>query len=328
VPSAASSPEMSDRPPPWQGPLQILSLDGGGLKGLFSAALLAQLEEDLETRLVDHFDLIVGTSTGGLIALGLGAGIPLPKMVEFYERIGPKVFKTGLLRTVKQAVRAKHSAKPLRDALEEVFGDAILGESEKRLVIPSYSLDDDDVYLFKTPHHTRLKRDGRVPMVDVALATSAAPIYLPSAHLGHQRLIDGGVWANNPTFIGIAEAVSMLGANLDQVRVLSLGTTDPVKSRPRRLQRGGVLQWGLSVTPLILRAQALGTFHASEHLLGQAGRLTRIDPTVEDGLFGLDKLDPVRIQGLAATVSRNCGPQVEPFKQHRAAPYVPTGKVR
>jgi patatin-like phospholipase/acyl hydrolase len=329
LPSPCDSPVAPDAPPPpWEGPLQILSLDGGGLKGLFPAALLAQFEKDLGTRMVDHFDLIVGTSTGGLIALGLGAGVPLKTMVGFYERLGPKVFKTGRHRTALQFVRAKNSAGRLREALEEVFERRVLGESTKRLVIPAYSLDEDAPYLFKTPHHARFKRDGAVTMVDVALATSAAPTYLPSARVGNQRLIDGGVWANNPTFVGVAEAVSMLGAGLDQIRVLSLGTTDPVTSRPGRLERGGFLQWGRQVTPLVLRAQALGTLNASIHLLGYSGRLTRIDPTVEDGLFDLDDLNPVRIQGLAETVSRRCSPQVEHFMEHRAGPYVPAGKVR
>jgi uncharacterized protein len=328
VRSAASSPWMNDQPPPWDGPLQILSLDGGGLKGLFQAALLAQFEKDLEISVVDHFDLIVGMSTGGLVALGLGAGVPLSAMVDFYVRLGPRVFRSGPLRSARRLVRSKHSAKYLRGALKEVLEDRLLGQSAKRLVIPAYSLDDDDVYLFKTPHHTRLKRDGVVPMVDVALATSAAPTYLPAARVGNQRLIDGGVWANNPTFVGVAEAVSMLGATLGQIRVLSLGTTDAVTSHPGRLNRGGFLQWAPSVTSLILRAQALGTFHASEHLLGQVGRLTRIDPPVQDGLFDMDKLDSVRIRGLAETVSRKCNPVVEEFTTHRAAPYVPTGKVR
>ena len=72
---------------------QILSLDGGGIKGLFSAAILAFLEEDLETKIIDHFDLIVGTSTGGLIALGLGAGLTPRELVEFYVANGPKIFQ-------------------------------------------------------------------------------------------------------------------------------------------------------------------------------------------------------------------------------------------
>jgi patatin-like phospholipase/acyl hydrolase len=248
-------------------------------------------------------------------------------MVDLYARLGPDVFKTGRLRNLKTLVRAKHQAEPLRAALEKVFGDTTLGQSQKRLVIPSYSLDDDEVYLFKTPHHTRLKRDGKESMVDVGLATSAAPMYLPATRLGHQRLIDGGVWANNPTFVGVAEAVSMLGASLDQISVLSIGTTDPAVNRPDTLIKGGIAQWLKHAPSLILRAQSLGTMHAAEHLLGPVGGLTRIDPTVPDGLFALDKLDSSRIRGLADTVSRKCSPQVEPFRQHVAAKYVPTGRV-
>ncbi len=311
----------------WDGPMQILSLDGGGLKGLFGAALLAQVEQDLGTSLVDHFDLIVGTSTGGLVALGMGAGVPLAEMVDFYVRLGPQVFRSGGFRELRKWVGAKHRGAPLRAALEEVFDGKILGQSGKRLVIPSYSLDDDEVYLFKTPHHRRLRRDGQELMVDVALATSAAPTYLPAARLGNRRLIDGGVWANNPTFVGVAEAVSMLGARLDQISVLSVGTTDPVTDRPDRLVRGGVLQWAGHAPSLVLRAQSLGTLHAAEHLLGQSGRLTRIDQTVQDGLFDLDRLDSRRIRGLADTVSRKWSPQVEPFTDHIASAYVPTGRT-
>jgi patatin-like phospholipase/acyl hydrolase len=237
------------------------------------------------------------------------------------------VFKTGPLRNVTKWIRAKHPSGPLRDALEQIFGDRTLGQSEKRLVIPSYSLDDNEVYLFKTPHHIRLRRDGKERMVDVALATSAAPTYLPAARLRNQRLIDGGVWANNPTFVGVAEAISMLGARLDQVSVLSIGTTDPVTDLPDSLMRGGVLQWAKHAPQLILRAQSLGTLHAAEHLLGQAGRLTRINCPVPDGLFDLDKLDAGRIRGLAETVGRKCSPQVRAFTEHLAPEYVPTGRT-
>lgn len=324
---SATTTVMNDAAAPWEGPLQILSLDGGGLKGLFGAALLAGLEKDFGTSMAEHFDLIVGTSTGGLVALGMGAGLPLSDMVGFYEQLGPKVFKGGPVRNLTKLVRPMHPGQPLRDALEQIFEQRTLGQSEKRLVIPSYSLDDNEVYLFKTPHHSRLTRDGRERMVDVALATSAAPTYLPAARLRNQRLIDGGVWANNPTFVGVAEAISMLGARLDQVRVLSIGTTDPVTDLPDSLMCGGVLQWAKHAPQLILRAQSLGTLHAAEHLLGQAGRLTRINCPVPEGLFDLDKLSPSRIQGLAETVGRKCSPQVRPFTEHVASRYVPSGRV-
>lgn len=119
---------------------QILALDGGGLRGIFSAAVLAGLEEDLGISIVDHFDLITGTSTGGIIALGLGLGLSPRQMVEFYVEAGPTVFRNRMgLRTARQFLRAKYAAGPLRSALTDVFGSRTFGESTKRLVIPSYN---------------------------------------------------------------------------------------------------------------------------------------------------------------------------------------------
>ena len=183
---------------------QILSLDGGGLRGIFSAAILARLEEDLDTSIVDHFDLIAGTSTGGVIALGLGLGMRPRQIVEFYTRLGPRVFRNPLgLRSARQLLRAKYAPGPLRSALADVFGDRTFGQSTKRLVITSYNLGTDDVYLFRTAHHPRLVRDWRERAVDVAMATSAAPTYLPGFPLSGTRLVDGGVWANNPAMVAV-----------------------------------------------------------------------------------------------------------------------------
>jgi patatin-like phospholipase/acyl hydrolase len=294
---------------------QILSLDGGGLKGLFSAAVLAEFERDLKVSFIDHFDLICGTSTGGLIALGLGAGMTPDEIVEFYVTHGPQIFPR---RTwIRQIVSAKHSPEPLRAALEEIFGDRVLRDSKKRLVIPSFSLVADDVYVFKTPHHHRLVRDGSELMVDVAMATSAAPTFLPVFMLRNNRLIDGGVWATNPTFAGIAEAISMLGVPLSAIHVLSLGTTDAISANKTSLDRGGFFQWRRAGTKILLRAQALGTLHAAEHLI-TPDHIERIDPKVPDGLFHLDRLDAAAIRGVAEDVSRRCSPRIAPFTAHRA----------
>jgi len=94
---------------------QILSLDGGGLRGMYTAAVLARLEEDLGIRIVDHFDLIAGTSTGGIIALGLGLGMTPREILEFYAAHGPRIFRdrTGL-RSLRRISRTKYSAEPLR----------------------------------------------------------------------------------------------------------------------------------------------------------------------------------------------------------------------
>ncbi|MRS05906.1 patatin, partial [bacterium] len=130
---------------------QILSLDGGGIKGLFSAAVLAAIEEDLRLNIVDHFDLIAGTSTGGIIAIGIGLGMSPREIVEFYLREGPKIFPRwlGTKRFQHWAYR-KFSSEPLITALQSCFSGKRFGDSKKRLVIPAYNLGEDDVYIFRT----------------------------------------------------------------------------------------------------------------------------------------------------------------------------------
>lgn len=299
---------------------QILSLDGGGLKGLFSAALLAALEADLDVTIADHFDLITGTSTGGIIALALGAGMSPAEIVSFYEVEGSGIFGHKR-RGLKRIRRAGHRPDRLRAALTKVFGDRTLGASTKRLVIPAYSITEQDVYIFKTSHHEQFNRDGRELMVEVAMATTAAPTFLPAFHLRNNRLIDGGVWANNPTLVGVVEAVSVLDRPLDEIRVLSLGTTDEVTHLGTELDDGGWLQWGRNAGSL-LRAQTLGTFHAAEHLIGKESIL-RIDPRVPADLFRLDRVDGSTIRGLAEGVSRRESPFVHAFTTHAPSAYVP-----
>ena len=190
---------------------QVLAIDGGGIRGIFAAALLAGLEEDLERPLLDSFDLVVGTSTGGIIALGLGAGISPQGILNFYVAEKGRIFPDQLrLRWLRHLFLAKYSPTPLEAALRERFGEKLLGESAVPLVIPSYDLGENAVHPFKTPHHDRLRRDYKIPMWAVGMATAAAPTYLPTFRLpgDHARLIDGGVWANNPALVGVTEAVS------------------------------------------------------------------------------------------------------------------------
>jgi patatin-like phospholipase/acyl hydrolase len=303
---------------------QILSLDGGGLKGLFSAAVLAHIEEDCKTNIVDHFDLITGTSTGGIIALGLGMGMRPIEIVKFYVEKGPQIFGRPIS---KGWFANKYGNDDLKAALTSCFGERVLGESRKRLVIPSYNLGEDDVYLFKTPYHPRLRRDYKVPVWKVALATSAAPTFFPAfMELDHVRLIDGGVWANNPTLVGIAEAVSMLDVPLKAITVMSLGTTDEVKSRHSKLDEGGLWQWKKTAVDVIMRGQSIGACTQAQHLLGK-DKILRIDPKVPDSLFKLDKFSEKELLAKAAHVSRIYCPEIhEKILDHNAEisfPYTP-----
>lgn len=303
-------------PNPWRGKrFQILSLDGGGLKGIYSAAVLAALEDSMGAPIASRFDLIVGTSTGGIIGLGLGLGLTPREILDFYLRSGREVFADPLkFRSVVRLMRPKYSRSRLERALREVFGDRLLGESYKALVVPAYDLDADRVYLFKTPHADRFDRDWRRPAWEVAMATSAAPTYFSAFRLSadRTRLIDGGVWANNPSVIAIAEAVSSFGAQLGEVRLFSLGTTSPATERKRGLDHGGFAQWGLGGLEVLLKGQSVGASTAALHLLGEE-RVLREDPTVPAGVLRMDAVDVDHLVGLASSYSRHLAPRFTAF---------------
>ena len=307
---------------------QVLSIDGGGAKGVFAAALLAGLEEDIGRPVLDHFDLVVGTSTGGLIALALGAGLSPRQIVDFYVREAPNVFPgRRWWRALRRLGLAKYDGSGLERAVRNALGDILLGDSKIPLVVPAYNLAENDVYLFKTPHHPRLKRDWRVPMWEVAMATSAAPTYFPAYRLSGDgvRLIDGGVWANNPAMVGVTEAVSLFERRLCDVRVLSLGTTSGARARPRRLDNAGILRWarGPSFLDVLLTAQGTGAFAQVQLLIGKENA-RRLDPPLLEGDLPMDGADPDTLIGKAAHHSRSFCPDFEKtFGDHIRRSYTP-----
>jgi len=310
---------------------QILSIDGGGIKGLFAAAILAAIEDDLNVNVVDHFDLIAGTSTGGIIAIGLGLGMRPREIVEFYLSEGPKIFPRWWgMKWFQQWGYRKFSAKPLITALQSCFKDRRFGESKKRLIIPAYNLGEDDVYLFRTPHHERLKRDYKELAWKVALATSSAPTFFPCARVvDRMRLIDGGVWANNPTMIAVVEACGTLKVPLAAQWIFSIGTSEAVLHHRKRLDAGGIIQWGLgnAAIDVIMRGQSLGARNQAYHLLGSE-KFVRLNPCVTKDEFSLDGIHKAEdLVGKAAHHSRRFMPIFEKkFAGHLAALYEPFHK--
>lgn len=284
---------VSDGKTPAHDRFRILSLDGGGIKGAFAAGFLAEIEEHTGKRIVDHFDLIAGTSTGGIIALAIGLGIPARDILSFYEAHGPDIFPASTWRTrarlgLRRAVRAKHSVADLRGALTEVFGERRIGEALTRLLVVSWDGVRGDVHVFKTAHSAKFTRDYKVTAVDAALATSAAPSYLPAfAGPGGVRFIDGGVWANCPAALAILEAIAVLGRAPHEVDILSVGTTE---EPPRHLTKwrlaAGVLGWAPAMHHLLLEAQVRGSI-AQANLLTEH-RMIRVDHVVRPGRFRID----------------------------------------
>lgn len=310
------------------GRFQILSLDGGGIKGLFSAAVLAAIEEDLGERITDHFDLIAGTSTGGLIAVGLGLGLRPREIVEFYLREGPSVFPTRLAwKPLQQWVYRKFSSAPLEAALKRCFKDKHFGDSTKRLVIPSYNLSVDDVYIFRTAHHERLRRDYKVPAWKVAMATSAAPTFFSAVRtVDNTRLVDGGVWANNPAMVALVEAYGVLNVPIEQIAMLSIGTSSAVTQRKSRLDEGGILSWVTenTVVDIIMRGQSIGATNQAKFLLSEE-RFERLNPEVPPNEFSLDGVHKADdLIGKASHYSRVFTPRYQQkFGVHRAAEFRP-----
>lgn len=307
---------------------QILSLDGGGIKGLFSAAVLAAIEEDLNVEITDHFDLITGTSTGGLIAIGLGLGLRPREIVEFYLREGSAIFpKYFGWKSIQHWMYRKFSSAPLEMALRRCFKDKRFGDSKKRLVIPSYNIGADDVYIFRTAHHERLRRDYKVSAWKVAMATSAAPTFFPAVRIvDNTRLVDGGVWANNPAMVALVEAYGVLGVPLEQIAVLSIGTSDTVSQRKASLNNGGILAWasGNTVVDVIMRGQSIGAANQAKFLLSKE-RFERFNPQVAAKEFSLDGVRKVDdLIGKAAHHSRVFMPTYQKkYGFHRAAEFEP-----
>jgi len=304
---------------------QLLSLDGGGSRGLFTAALLAAIEEDLGVSVTDHFDLIAGTSTGGIIAIALGLGLKPREIVEFYVEYSPLIFGNPFkTRSILQWFMRKYSAQPLKDALKTTLQERLLGESTKRLVIPCYELGADDVYIFRTAHAERLKRDHKVAAWRVALATSAAPTYFPAHRSVDQlRLIDGGIWANNPAMVALIESFGTLKVPLERTHLLSIGTYEGVSSRPSYLNMGGRLPWALKATDVLLRAGSIGVNNQASFLLGD--RFLRLDPTVPDKEVRIDGVNNAdALIGRAKHYSRKLMPAISAgFMAHQAPTFTP-----
>ncbi len=278
---------------------RILSLDGGGIMGAFAASALAAFERATGRRIVDHFDLITGTSTGGIIAIGLAMGATAEEICLFYEEKGAAIFPprvgvkkwTGKLRDL---VRPKFSSGQLRKTIAGVVGEKPLGEAKTRLVIPSYDVNAGKVYVFKTPHHVDYPHHADLPAVDVALATSAAPTYFPAHHIpGRGTFIDGGLWANCPAMVGLVEALDFLGQQPENVRMLSVSTT----SYPFRIgnpdKPRGLAGWGTKIIDTFMFGQAQAAENAAYCLL-KRGLFHRVDYLVPPKTFQMDNAGCVK----------------------------------
>ncbi len=243
---------------------RILSFDGGGIRGIVTLTLLQRLEQEVPG-FVSRADLYSGTSTGGIIALGLAAGKSIQELLSLYVTKGEKIFDDSWLKDVVDLgdlLGAQYSQDNLHGILQDLFGDLTLAQLSKRVLIPSFDLDCVDpaqpekhAWSPKFFHNfPGSDSDGTETVVDVALDTSAAPTYFPS----HKGYVDGGVLANNPTMAAVAQTQDLRAQieerpRLDQLLVLSVGT-GTVLSAIKGDVDWGVAQWAKPITNLLMDA--------------------------------------------------------------------------
>lgn len=272
---------------PSESKLAILSIDGGGIRGLIPALVLERLESSIAARrpgatLASSFDLISGTSTGGLIALGLttpglegapaldpGAMVDLysgPEAREIFSR--PALERLPGIRQLSDLLDPRYGLGGLRRVLTERFGERTLAEALSGVLVSAYDMHGRSPRFFK-PWNAEAER---VTAVEAGLATSAAPTYFPALRLGESALVDGGVFVNNPTIAATIEALKRTRGDPirpEDLLVVSLGTGQHERGyEPDRVEGWGQRGWilpGQGGEPPLIGAMLDGQSDAAHH---------------------------------------------------------------
>ncbi|NEN95209.1 MAG: patatin-like phospholipase family protein [Moorea sp. SIO1F2] len=235
---------------------RILSLDGGGIRGVIAAVILAELEKEINQPLNKYFDLIAGTSTGSILAAGIATGIPSREMIRLYEQKGERIFRYTSrfsLKRLKVILQyglsaPKHSNQGLIEVMKEQFGTTKLSDiyDSPRLLITAYDTISRMPIVFKSWREDKDYFD--VPLWEACVCSASAPTYFPAHQLKTQSktysAIDGGVGANNPSSCALAEAIR-LNHSLEEISIISIGTGASNRPIPWEKARGwGLGQWG------------------------------------------------------------------------------------
>jgi len=263
---------------------RIISFDGGGIRGIYTLTLLRRLETAVPG-LLQGVHFMAGTSTGSLIALGLASGLTIDEGISLYRRLGDDVFQDTLwddLTDLFNLIGAEYSTEDRLEVLRDLFGEMTLAELQRRVLVPAFDLDARQHGL----RHWKAKifhnfpgpdSDGEELIVDVAMRSSAAPTYFPV----YQGYIDGGVVANNPSMLALAQVMALPKEELPltSVRLLSLGTGRNLRYIPGDNMDWGMGQWALRIIPLMLEGvQGVADFQCRT-ILGDS-RYHRLNPVL------------------------------------------------
>ncbi|MDP8175228.1 CBASS cGAMP-activated phospholipase [Phocoenobacter skyensis] len=269
---------------------KILSLAGGGYRGLYTATVLNELEIHIKEKdphdcIANYFDLITGTSIGGILALALAYEIPTAKIVEVFSQQGKNIFKKQTYSGYG-ITQAKYNSDNLKTILEEWFGEKLLGDLKHPVVIPAVNYNTGSPVTFKTAHHASFKRDWKFKIVDIALATSAAPTYFKRHAIENSEYIDGGIFANSPTLIGLHEAEIFFEKSINNVKILSIGTMSSRKMlNPKTDKKGGLTDWG-ECNPLRAASNIIDITLSSQQLFMQQ----MVKHRIKENLIEIDEI--------------------------------------
>ena len=247
--------------------VKILSIDGGGIRGIIPAMILAEIEEQTGKRITDLFDLIAGTSTGGILALGLTVPnrrqrpqYSAQRLVRLYETDGKRIFHRPVLHTLHSVggiLQEKYPADGIEKVLANYFKKVRLKHALKEVLITSYDIERRKPYFFKRRKAKKKNSRHDFLMARVARATAAAPTYFEPAKLtqdqgrGYRALIDGGVFANNPALCALVEAAANCPKEPDFL-VVSLGTGVHIrKLLYKKAVDWGLVQWAPSLLSVV-----------------------------------------------------------------------------
>ena len=297
---------------------KVLSIDGGGIRGIIPAMLLAEIEGRTGRRIAEMFDLVAGTSTGGILALGLTKPgqdnkpeYSAKKLIELYETEGGKIFSIPVWHRIHSGwglADEKYLSTGIDEVALKYFGDVRLAQAFKEVLITAYEIEERGPWFFKRRHARDENREGdNFLMRDIARATSAAPTYFEPLQLewgphGQRAFIDGGIHSNNPAMCAYVEARKVYPEENDFL-VVSLGTGEPTRKMPYEEVKGwGLALWAQPILNVVFDGVSDTVDYQLLELLsteeGDARRYYRFQTVLDTGKDDLDDASATNIQAL------------------------------
>lgn len=308
----------------------ILSLSGGGYKGLFTAHVLSSLEKEYGYPIAKKFDLIAGTSIGGIIAIALALEIPAEEIEKLFIKKGSIIFKKRHFWSNGIVFNSKYNNAGLKEILLDLYGNKTIGDLKHKIIITTVNYTEGKPQIFKTPHSPELCKDKNTKLIDVAMATSAAPTYFPIYHSNLGDFVDGGLVANHPGYFAMIEAQKYLRQDIQNIHQLHIGTISQkfISSSSKRILTSSFLSWGANLISLIFSCQEYTSDFLLKYTLGE--RYYSIDGETFDKQAKKIKLDAVSdeskhllIQKAEAAIQNFMGtPSYEFLKNYTAQDFI------